>query len=110
VIELPRPQPDGGALAYSLVDAYCDGWDVTIQKYRDQWHRTQRKGAESLANLGATPDEVRAMVDERRAKGKQPDECPMAYLASDYVGWKRRQTTAAANSAPAGFWGREFTE
>lgn len=87
-----KPQPDGGAKVYTLIEAYCDAWDVTIQKYRDQWHRAQQRGAESLANLDATPDEVRAMVAERRAKGKQPDECPMAYLANDYVGWKQRQT------------------
>jgi hypothetical protein len=87
-----KPQPDGGAKAYTLIEAYCDAWDVTLPKYRDQWHRAQQRGAESLANLDATPDEVKAMVAERRAKGKQPDECPMAYLANDYVAWKHRQS------------------
>jgi predicted transcriptional regulator len=89
------PQPDGGAKVYTLIEAYCDAWDVAIQKYRDQWHRSEKRGAEKLANLGAMPDEVRAMIAERRAKGKQPDECPMAYLANDYVGWKSRQKPVA---------------
>jgi hypothetical protein len=102
------PQPDGGAKAYTLVEAYCDAWGVTIPKYRDQWHRTQRKGAESLANLGAAPDDVRAMIAERRAKGKQPDECPMAYLASDYVGWKSRN--AVQPTVAGSFWGRDLTD
>jgi hypothetical protein len=85
--------PDGDATAYTLIEAYCDAWDVTIPKYREQWHRAQKRGADDLANLSATPDEVRAMIAERRAKGKQPDECPMVYLAGDYVGWKSRRDT-----------------
>jgi hypothetical protein len=91
--EEPQPvAPDGKTLAYTLIEAYCDAWEVTIPKYRDQWHRAQQRGANDLAALDASPDEVRAMVAERRAKGKQPDECPMVYLAGDYVGWKHRQT------------------
>lgn len=94
--ETQQPNGDGGALAYTLIEAYCDAWGVFEERYRNQWHRTHAKGAASLAALGATPDEITAMVAERRAKNKQPDECPMTFLASDYVGWKSRQFAAPA--------------
>lgn len=91
VLTIQPAQPDGGAKAYTLIEAYCDAWDVTIQKYRDQWHRKHQRGANDLAALDATPDEIRQMVAERRANGKQPDEYPMSFLAMDYVGWKVSQ-------------------
>lgn len=93
--EVPRPNGDGGALAYTLIEAYCDAWGVVAERFRKQWHRTHAKGAASLAELSATPEEVTAMVAERRAKNKQPDECPLAWLANDYVGWKSRQLAPA---------------
>lgn len=96
IIELPatnaRANGDGGALAHTLIEAYCDAWNVTEQKYRDQWHRAQKRGAEQLASQGATPDEVRAIVAEKRALGKQPDQCQMKWMADDYYAWQARQS------------------
>ena len=93
-----RPNGDGGAMAYTLIEAYCDAWDVTLPRYREQWHRAQMRGANDMAALGATPEEVTAMVAERREKGKQPDQCPMTWMATDYVGWKSRQSATPAQA------------
>lgn len=104
---VPKPQPDGGARAYSLVEAWCDAWDIIVPRYRTGAHKTQTAGANILADMGATPEDVAAMCAERRAKGRQPDECPLRFLANDYVGWKQRATSTPA--APSGPWGRELT-
>lgn len=106
VLTMPRPQPDGGARVYSLIEAWLDAWSINVQRYRDGAHKTQLKGARLLADMEATPDEITAMCAERREKGKQPNDALLIYLASDYAGWKQR----AAPAAPSGFWGREFTE
>ena len=106
IVEFP-PQPDGGAAAYAIVEAYADAWDVSEPRYRRNLHTTYRKPANALADLGATPDEVRAMVAERRAKGRQMGECPLEFLRRDYVAWKA--TTAAPLAPAAGFWGRDLT-
>jgi hypothetical protein len=102
---VPKAQPDGGARAYSLVEAWCDAWDIIVPRYRTGAHKTQTAGANLLADMGATPEDIAAMCAERRAKGRQPDECPLRFLANDYVGWKQR----AAPAAPSGPWGRELT-
>lgn len=106
--DVPRPQPDGGAQAFAIVEAYADAWDITTPRYRDNLRITYRKPAEQLASMGATPDEVRAMCEERRARGKQPDEVPLTFLARDYVSWKSRP--AAAPTAAGSFWGRDLTD
>lgn len=91
---VPRAQPDGGARAYSLVEAWCDAWDIRVERYRKGAHKTQTVGANILADMGATPEDITAMCAERRAKGRQPDECPLRFLANDFVGWKQRTLTA----------------
>lgn len=104
VLQFPEAQavqPDGNAAAYALVEAYCDAWSVTDTKYRNAWHKKHAQHAKVLAELEATPDEIKAMVAERRAKGKQPDECPMKYLASDYVEWKLRRQSEQPAANPA---------
>lgn len=106
--DVPRPQPDGGAQAFAIVEAYADAWDITTPRYRDNLRITYRKPAEQLASMGATPDEVAAMCKERRARGKQPDEVPLTFLARDYVSWKSRP--AAAPTAAGSFWGRDLTD
>jgi hypothetical protein len=92
--EVPRPNGDGGALAYTLIDAACDAWDIVEERYRRNLHTTYRKASAQLADMGATPEEVKAIIAERRAKGKQPDEYPMEFMARDYVGWKSRMERA----------------
>lgn len=91
------PQPDGGALAYTLIEAYADAWDVVVEKYRRSLHTTHRKAAGQLADLGAKPDEVRAMIADKRAQGRHMDEYPLVFAARDYVAWKSK---AANGSAP----------
>jgi len=93
----PIPQPDGGALAYTLIEAYADAWDVVVEKYRRSLHTTHRKAAGQLADLGAKPDEVRAMIADKRAQGRHMDEYPLVFAARDYVAWKSK---AANGSAP----------
>ena len=87
----PAPQPDGGAKAYAIVEAYCDGWNIVIERYRKNLHITHLKAARQLAELGASPDEVKAMIAEKRAAGKQMDEYPLVFAARDYVAWKAKQ-------------------
>jgi len=94
---LPIPQPDGGALAYTLIEAYADAWDVVVEKYRRSLHTAHRKAAGQLADLGAKPDEVRAMIADKRAQGRHMDEYPLVFAARDYVAWKSK---AANGSAP----------
>lgn len=92
VIDYPTsaPQPDGGARAYSLIEAWLDAWNITVRRYRDSAHKSQLKGANYLADLQATPDDIAAFVAEKRAKGKQPDEWPLLFIANSFVGWKHR--------------------
>jgi hypothetical protein len=84
-------QPDGGAMVYSIIEAFCDGWEINVAKYRNNLHTTNRKAAQQLADLGAKPDEVRAMIAERRALGRQMEDFPLIFAARDYVAWKSSQ-------------------
>lgn len=87
------PQPDGGAKVYSLIEAWLDAWDISDPRYRKGAHATQKVAARQLADMGATSEDITAMCAERRAKGKQPDECPLRFIAFDFVAWKSRAET-----------------
>ena len=93
--EVPRPNGDGGAQAYAIIEAYLNEWNVVVKKFRDAIHRDDKKHAARLVELGATPDEVAAMCRERRAKQHQMSDFPLAFVARDYVTWKMKQETAA---------------
>jgi len=112
ILSLPepnRPAGDGGAAGYALVEAWCDAFDY-LQKYRPAAHTKHGHWADELAKMGATPDEVRAMCRERRAKGRQPSDVLMKYLAQDYFDWKQAKAAAAAPTAAGSFWGRDLTD
>ena len=111
ILSLPepnRPAGDGGAAGYALVEAWCDAFDY-LQKYRPAAHTKHGHWADELAKMGATPDEVAAMCKERRAKGRQPSDVLMKYLAQDYFDWKQAKA-AAAPTAAGSFWGRDLTD
>lgn len=90
----PPTAGDGGATAYTLIEAWCDAWDILTPRYRQAAHRSEKRAARDLAALGATPAEIRAMCQARRAAGRNPAEVPLRYLALDYVGWRHSQPAA----------------
>jgi hypothetical protein len=91
---------------YQLVAAYAEATGVIAETI---WSVYQAKQvAAGLAKGGITPDDVTAFIhDLRRTQPGRYNGYRFQYMAEDLPRWKQ---TNAANSAPSGFWGREFTE
>lgn len=88
--EQQHAAPDGNATAHQIAERYCDAWDIIVERYRKAVRTDQKRYAEALAAMGATPDDVFAMCQAKRKQGKQPDEYGLRLVQLDWPGWKSR--------------------